>query len=400
MTKKLNLILGFLLLCCVPGLNGAWADDEHPSVARPRSPKEALRPFLPKLNKVSQATKLEDLGLSVMSVDDFFAKNERINKNGDPRKLKQMKNYPWATDFDNYVITWKPGLPNYGALTKGIPYIFFGEHHNTNALPQEVMHAIKEIQHANPGAHILLAVEFAEMSAMGKSPLIYAGEPIPDDIYIDGREWESVINDAKKRGIDVLALDEAEYYFPKEGSFYIKLGNTLVSGIAKDKRKFQELSGYTTPYEMFWFAAVSPIGVNERTLQWVRYLKAVRPFYDIIIVAAGKGHIQREELATVDLVGYFEPSIYFALSTNEELPPVVETVYAQGGQKREKCFGDSCTFYDTLTNAQKKRYDELFPGEDDIEVMIDLGPSVTFAHRYKDKPFKYDVWVPGGFDEE
>ena len=72
----------------------------------------------------------------------------------------------------------KTGHPDYAKETKGVKYIYLGEHHYTHAIPTEVEYFLATLREANPTARILLATEFAIREKQENSPILFANPEI------------------------------------------------------------------------------------------------------------------------------------------------------------------------------------------------------------------------------
>ena len=52
---------------------------------------------------------------------------------------------------------------------------------------------------------------------------------------------------------------------------------------------------------MFGFINVSVLGMKLRNEQWATYIRAVKPFYDIVIVYSGDGHVNNSDFPGRDV---------------------------------------------------------------------------------------------------
>ncbi len=80
------------------------------------------------------------------------------------------------------------------------------------------------------------------------------------------------------------------------------------------------------------FLARSDWGVLQRNRQWVRYIQAVSPFYDIIITYGGAGHLgSKKDYQNVPML-VAEPYLVFNFYTTEQLPEEARKFYDQAHQ--------------------------------------------------------------------
>ena len=68
----------------------------------------------------------------------------------------------------------------------------------------------------------------------------------------------------------------------------IQAGRYLVKHYLKNLEEDQIIEEF---FNMDVIIGASPFGILERNRQWTRYLQAVQPFYDIIVVYAGQSHV-------------------------------------------------------------------------------------------------------------
>ena len=222
------------------------------------------------------------------------------------------------------------GRPNYLQETQGVKYIYLGEHHGTKTIPAEVLEVLHAVRQAHPKAHILMATEFAEHIHSGNVPLSFSTPQHAEALSVNAyrppfyvpskhRKW---FETATELNIDVLALED--YLSYPQGQ--IKMGGALLSApadnphVADIVRKYQKDidNDFTAEDALNDFLARSEWGMNERNQQWARYIKAVSPFYDIIITYAGQGHLSGNSNDVPNLVG--EPHyVEFDFYTEEEL---------------------------------------------------------------------------------
>lgn len=199
-------------------------------------------------------------------------------------------------------IEYKNSVPDYShAFTH--KYIFISEDisHDTKSAPQEVINILKAARKARPNAKILLAQEFLNWTGESNDSLLKKpGQN--SELY---SHYPEVTQAADKLGIDQLALDDAPFYIDCiDGiNVYVKLGKFLVKVTPQDKLPllYTECDDplddlFVDDYQNRWasayqFIAMSPFGVLERNYQWARRIKAVKKNYDLILVYAGRGHL-------------------------------------------------------------------------------------------------------------
>ena len=131
-----------------------------------------------------------------------------------------------------------------------------------------------------------------------------------------------VFRAADQANIDQLALDDF-IWITQENTSIVKIGNFAVYASPEDKvpslnlaqDKLEDLALSTLN-----LVSVSPWGVRERNRQWARRINALRPFYDIIIVHAGDGHIAATY--SMDLAPMLHVADYLLISLlpMEQLP--------------------------------------------------------------------------------
>lgn len=192
------------------------------------------------------------------------------------------------------VITMHNSFPNYKELLKGFRYIYVGEEHYTKTLPAEMIRIMQAVRQLYPDKRILLASEFVKRLREEDSPLI----KLPHSEFFISI-YPQVNQEAKRLNMDVLALDDFQLSFRQEDNdvfLTAKCGRYWVSQqhkIPESEMKNEFFSpSFLNDWEDFSFlVSISPFGVLERNRQWARYINAVKPFYDIIILYAGYGHI-------------------------------------------------------------------------------------------------------------
>lgn len=190
-------------------------------------------------------------------------------------------------------IDYRNSAPDYShAFTH--KYIFISESisHGTKSASQEVINILKAARQARPNDKILLAQEF----------LMWNGDECTSLLKKAGKEsklesgYPEVTQAADKLGIDQLALDD-DLYMADEKDVAVKMGKYVVWVTPQDKLPLLKYKGcdalYTRWASAEQFIAISPFGVLERNRQWARRIKAVEKNYDLILVYAGDGHLNR-----------------------------------------------------------------------------------------------------------
>ncbi len=234
----------------------------------------------------------------------------------------------------------KTGHPDYAKETKGVKYIYLGEHHYTHAIPTEVEYFLATLREANPTARILLATEFAIREKQENSPLLFADPDIPAKFETGDFQlpfyWNissDLFSTAIKLKMDILALDDMLTYPGPE--IRIKLGNALVTADPNSPQVTQILQQYhriipdeTVREILSDFLARTDWGIEQRNRQWALYLQTVSPFYDIIVTYAGEGHLSTPFDSLPYLVGDSH-YVHFYFSTEERLPDNLETICQQ-----------------------------------------------------------------------
>ena len=189
--------------------------------------------------------------------------------------------------------TVNQGHPDYVRETKGAKYIYIGEAaHKSEQYINHSLLLLQEIRRAKPGAHILLASEFAVRTSQFSSPICFAmGEcsiaSISNEYYTLHQEVATTLQ------IDILALDNAFV-----NALWPQIGDTNVSYDIDDPSFQEALAAYEqidpsyAPYDVADSAInASWWGVQKRNEQWARYISAISPYYDVIVIYAGIGHI-------------------------------------------------------------------------------------------------------------
>ena len=190
--------------------------------------------------------------------------------------------------------------PDYGQETKGLPFVYVTDAsgHETRSIVSEVQHVLRSVRRANPQARILLALEFAVMTDFA-TPIRFAGKQ-NKEMILDG-SYEALAPLADELHMDTLALDDAIIWLEGEQYIAYKIGDKLLveeipQKTMEDEQKLQQLF-----MDLGILLNQSTYGVYLRNQQWLRYIQAAKPFYDIVIVYAGQGHIESTNLPVLDL---------------------------------------------------------------------------------------------------
>ncbi|WP_428074628.1 hypothetical protein [Candidatus Avelusimicrobium luingense] len=277
---------------------------------------------------------------------------------------------------------WGKFRLDYVKEAKGVKYIYVSDasDHQTKDIPTEVAYLLQQVRKANPDARILLATEFAVHTDSAKTPIRFAHDKNRPFQTIE--QYAQLVTASDKNNIDILGLDDSLYSAEeaiKVGDIIIKtpFDNSQIQHILTQYNpdilpSYQNLqtmiSEYTQSLQYCWnfpedaakqlnisldklpeveqqystfldacmisrsehitylqecmrdFLFRSDWGVLQRNRQWARYIKALSPFYDIIITYAGSAHLgEKGDTRNVpDLIG--EEYVLFNFYTTEQLP--------------------------------------------------------------------------------
>ncbi len=211
------------------------------------------------------------------------------------------------------------GRPNYGQETKNIKFIYLTDAstHNSQSVVEEIVQVLQSVRRANPQARIALATEFAYVTNL-ETPIRFAQRP-NKEVFMD-TPYNQLAAQADKLGTDILALEdgvwasEGDTLARKIGNFWLLMNKDIHPAFVQNpweatEEEFNALYG---------FLNVSSWGVKQRNLQWTRYIRAVQPFYDIIIAYMGYAHTEGAVESVPELVG--EPFVQYNFYTLEEVP--------------------------------------------------------------------------------
>ncbi len=241
---------------------------------------------------------LQNEPLTHLSWQDFLTKNQHAKEvEMASNKLDNQATLLSAQEVEgSFMDMAKVGshTPPYEQMTKGHRFIFIAEsiNHETPLAINEAVTIIKSIRKANPKARILLASEFLVWTGEPECSLLQKADG--ESCLSAGSAYIPTFEAAKQAGVDLLALDDfiCTHYLDNYSS--VKMGQFLVFVSPKDDVPSLNISSNPADDLVLsaeQFIAISPWGVRERTRQWARRINALRPFYDIILVHAGDGHI-------------------------------------------------------------------------------------------------------------
>ena len=281
--------------------------------------------------------KLEDPKLQdhVMWFEEFELKNQSVTQETGERlrifeeigqemtEVMKQELQGLKTEMQD-VVTVKEERPNYGKESKGVSYIYLTDYsgHSTQSIVNEVKEVMRSVRQANPQARILLALEAAQMRDFA-APIRFAKRnnermemPAP---------YDQLFSQADKLNMDILALDDTVVWNWEGGTGY-KIGDILlyVDVPLKDMTQEQWL-------KIDGFVSVSTLGMKQRNKQWVSYIRAVKPFYDVVIAYAGNGHINSSNLPEndipVQLGGKHTIFEFYTLEANQESDAFGDNTY-------------------------------------------------------------------------
>lgn len=241
---------------------------------------------------------LQNEPLTHLSWQDFLTKNQHAKEvEMASNKLDNQATLLTAQEVEgSFMDMAKVGTqtPPYEQITKGHRFIFISEsiNHETPLAINEAVTIIKSVRKANPKARILLASEFLVWTGEPECSLLQKADG--ESCLSAGSAYIPTFEAAKQAGVDLLALDDfiCTHYLDNYSS--VKMGQFLVFVSPKDDVPSLNISSDPADDLVLsaeQFIAISPWGARERTLQWARRINALRPFYDIILVHAGDGHI-------------------------------------------------------------------------------------------------------------
>lgn len=266
---------------------------------------------------------------------------------------KQLNNY-YKKEYVNAIKEYKEiqnsmgrifqfEKPLYQEIFKNKQIIFIWED-GGHAVPEIISNKseiIQQVRKANPAKRILLASEFlvwTEINPFENSPLLnntkdyrapvvlFAGEEMPQN-FISALNYENYWQPISKAGIDVMSLDdliiEQSWLFS-----FLKVGNISVP--VKFSKDFNESKAY-------WHSSL--FGIHQRNSQWNTYIRAVAPYYDVIIVNAGGSHYGLKKLLNMSANAVIDIFID-KLSLNDDVKQWNKTTQKTLGFNNETSIND------------------------------------------------------------
>ena len=224
--------------------------------------------------------------IKTISWKEFKALNNRAKERDLVSRKMDLKLAQQQLTANKGKIPFQNSWPDYTELLKGFTHIYIGEDHGTMSTPAETIRLLQALRKLHPNKRILLASEFSVINKLNEFPLAQANEiNFLTNLYPEVNQAADALN------IDQLGLDSRYVSWEEDehGPFLlIQCGKYLVKRYLtrQEEADIQELY---PALEMT--LGSSPFGMLERNRQWERYIKAVQPFYDIIVIYAGQGHI-------------------------------------------------------------------------------------------------------------
>lgn len=331
--------------------------------------------------------------LKVISWQEFL----RLNEKAKERLLASTRLEAKALELDlkenpNMVvpqIEYKNSAPDYShAFTH--KYIFISEDisHDTKSAPQEVINILKAARNARPNAKILLAQEF--LSWTGENNVSLLKKPGQNsELY---SSYPEVTQAADKLKIDQLALDDI-IYMAYEKNIAVKNGKYIVWVTPQDKLPLLKDKGcdalYTRWASAYQFIGISPFGVLERNYQWARRIKAVEPYYDLILVYAGSGHLRNTYSNDLPTLLKCKDFAHIALFPTDPIDPAVEKYYNTRFLKGEQY----AITNDQQQNQEEARLQEQATRGTTFKQSLDQIEEETHQSRENWKNKKLPLWV-------
>lgn len=156
-------------------------------------------------------------------------------------------------------------------------------------------------------------------------------------------EYTPVFKAADELGIDQLALDDDAPGASQTNEIAAKIGEFIVWAHPQDKiPSWNALRTRSDSYEEERYMAlqqnlgVSPWGVRERNREWARRIKILQPFYDIIIVYAGSGHLSNTYYMDLQPMVEQKDFLNITLYPMEDLPAAMQNYYNERFNAAEK----------------------------------------------------------------
>lgn len=326
MNTKLSLLLLISIACSVPLSAQYWGP--HPALSRRANPsisstvkkglfqqeqkknvdrKEGIR------NKLLQETLKKEFTLTFedsMLLNEVFSEYIQNKWNLLSQQNRILENNPSLQQATQKNFRAKEGEVNYAEITKGYKYIFIGEYHHLDSLHQEESLILAQIRKANPQAKILFATE--ELALVSeKAPIFFSQEEQWPALHMEPLVDSGAYQSALREQMDLLPLAEFLPSQAPDGSAVLKMGTMNISYPYTLREALSEHDKLASTF----------LGMTKRNDLWIRYIKAIAPYYDIIIVHAGNLHFQRGGIALLSLPESFpaEQSLSIFLQTKEAL---------------------------------------------------------------------------------
>ena len=294
------------------------------------------------------------------------------------------------------------GMPDYSkdiaAYMKGYTgkkYIFIAEasDHDQKTLVKHAIKILGSLRKDNPGAKILLANEFSVVSNTSTLPIRFSGHKRQGFDTFDS--YDLLEEAADQLGFDILALDDYSFvqtnpdtYFAKVGPAYIAINKTdpRIKQIADDFG-YDPAEGSRVLFAYsHYFLVSNTYGVELRNQQWVSYIKALQPFYDIIVVYGGSGHLRISGFAnSVPLMLNPTRAVTISLNSKEELAPFVQEHYQTRKNIQEKFEAKS----DSISEPE---YFDDGKGNEDLSDTADHKINFSKPHYRRENGVVFGNW--------
>lgn len=221
---------------------------------------------------------------------------------------KQYESYEgnFPKEISTYWKKWKerpghfisPQKPSYVDVLSSKTHIFLWEQgaHSVPETIDTVAELLEAVRKANPNKRILFAAETFRLygvrnhNTFRTEQLIYFSdeEKPPHLMWASG--YDSLGERVHKMGIDMLALDDMTIVETPCG-YALKLGDLYIQvPVLSSPISLEDLSGFLS------MLSISAFGAYQRNKQWADYIKAVAPYYDIVVVMGENGHYQLKEM--------------------------------------------------------------------------------------------------------
>lgn len=167
-----------------------------------------------------------------------------------------------------------------------------------------------------------------------KNPLLKRAKA-PSELETS-KEYEIVFKTADELGIDQLALDDYVAGVKSTNEIGVKIGEYVVWAGQQDKiPSWGALNEQNASNEqsrttaLLQTISVSPWGRRERNREWARRIKTLQPFYDVIIVYAGDGHLNVTYYIDLQPMMGEKDFLNIMLYPTEQLPAEKEQQYTE-----------------------------------------------------------------------